>query len=87
MRVKREKLMGLGEKNITRGEIEARLLVQVDAHQVGSLLEFLLTTRFDYHLVLRQILQLLQENGIQIVHINQSTVTDRVFHKIIAKVR
>ncbi|KAG6573269.1 Transcription factor basic helix-loop-helix 162, partial [Cucurbita argyrosperma subsp. sororia] len=61
LKVKREKLMGSGEKNLRRGEIEARLLVQVDAHQ------------------------LLQENGTQIVHINQSTVTDLVFHKIIAE--
>ncbi|KAG6573272.1 hypothetical protein SDJN03_27159, partial [Cucurbita argyrosperma subsp. sororia] len=77
LKEKKEKLMGLGEEST---------MVQVEAHQVVSSLEFLLTTRSDYHLILRQILQLLQENGIEIVHINRSTVIDRIFHKIIVLV-
>ncbi|XP_022994474.1 transcription factor bHLH167-like [Cucurbita maxima] len=80
LKEKREKLMGSRE-----GETKARLLVQVEAHQVGSSLEVLLTTGSDYQFVLNQILQLLQENGTQIVYINHSTVKDRVFHKIIAE--
>ncbi|XP_023542777.1 uncharacterized protein LOC111802586 [Cucurbita pepo subsp. pepo] len=85
LKEKKEKLMKLGEESARRSEIKARLLVQVEAHQVGSSLEFLLTTGSEYHLVLKQILQLLQENGTQIVYINHSTVKDRVFHKIIAE--
>ncbi|XP_022955188.1 uncharacterized protein LOC111457229 [Cucurbita moschata] len=85
LKEKKEKLMKLGEESARSSEIKARLLVQVEAHQVGSSLEFLLTTRSDYHLVLKQVLQLLQENGTQIVYINHSTVKDRVFHKIIAE--
>ena len=77
LKEKKEKLMRLGEEST---------MVQVEARIVGSSLEFLLTTRFDYHSILRQILQLLQENGTEIVHINRSTVTDRIFHKIIVQV-
>ncbi|XP_022994481.1 transcription factor bHLH167-like [Cucurbita maxima] len=80
LKEKREKLIGSRE-----GEIKARLLVQVEAHQVGSSLEVLLTTGSDYLLVLNQILQLLQENGTQIIHINHSTIINRVFHKIVAQ--
>ena len=89
LKEKKEKLMKLGEESARSSEIKARLLVQVEveARQVGSSLEFLLTTGSDYHLVSKQILQLLQENGTQIVYINHSTVKDRVFHKIIAEVR
>ncbi|KAG7012437.1 hypothetical protein SDJN02_25189 [Cucurbita argyrosperma subsp. argyrosperma] len=77
--------MGLGEKSTITSENKARLIVQVEAHRVGSLLEILLTTGSVYSLVLRQIIQLLQENGTEIVDINQSTVADRTFHKIIAQ--
>ncbi|XP_022994108.1 transcription factor bHLH162-like [Cucurbita maxima] len=85
LKEKREKLMGLGEKSTITSENKARVIVQVEAHLVGSSLEILLTTGSDYHLVLRQIIQLLQENGTEIVDINQSTVANRAFHKIIAQ--
>ncbi|XP_023542172.1 transcription factor bHLH167-like [Cucurbita pepo subsp. pepo] len=87
LKEKREKLMGLGEKSTITSENKARLILQVEAHRVGSSLEILLTTGSVYHLVLRQIIQLLQENGTEIVDINQSTVADRAFHKIIAQVK
>lgn len=94
LKEKREKLLGRGreERIITTStacseEIKQRLsLLQLKAHQVGSSMEILLTTGSDYHFVLTQILRLLQQNGAEILNVNQSMFTDRVLHKIIAQV-
>ncbi|KAL4012132.1 hypothetical protein IC575_029215 [Cucumis melo] len=67
-------------------ETKPKLLLQVKAHQIGSSVEVFLTTGSDYHFILQQVLRLLQDNGAEILNVNQSMFTDRVFHKITAQV-
>ncbi|XP_031737224.1 transcription factor bHLH162 isoform X3 [Cucumis sativus] len=94
LKEKKEKLMGMEEDEEAEGrrrrrgyedETKPKLSVHVKAHQIGSSVEVFLTTGSDYHFNLQQVLRLLQDNGAEILNVNQSMFTDRVFHKITAQ--